>query len=115
MFICEVFVSNQSLNVNKLYSYYSDFYIEKYKRVEVIFANAKTNALIIKSYKIDDLNDYQKNVGFKLLKILNVLDEDPIINDEQYNLALWLSKTTSKELMIFTHCSMCLTPILYPN
>lgn len=94
MFVCEVFASNQSLNVNRLYSYYSDFYIEPYKRVEVYFAKSKTSALVIKCFEIDNLDEYQNKLGFKLSKILNVLDEEPIINDEQYNLALWLSKTT---------------------
>lgn len=94
MFVCEVFVTNESLNVNRLYSYYNEEYIEPFKRVKVIFAHAKTNALVIKCNKINDLETYQKQLCFKLSKIIEVLDNEPIINDEQYNLALWLSKST---------------------
>ena len=55
MYIIEVFVTNSSLSVNQLYSYYYDEDIEPFKRVEVYFASGKTNALVIKTREINDL------------------------------------------------------------
>lgn len=94
MYICETFVTNSSLNVNQLYSYYSDFYIERFKRIEIVFSSSKTMAIVINCFEIDNLLDYENKIGFKLSKVINVIDEEAIINEEQYNLAKWLSYTT---------------------
>ncbi len=94
MYIIEVFVTNSSLSVNQLYSYYYDEDIEPFKRVEVYFASGKTNALVIKTREINDLKVEEEKLGFRLLKILRVVDDEPIISLEQYELAKWLSKTT---------------------
>ena len=94
MFEIKVFVTNASLNVNQLYSYYNDFYIEPYKRVSVLFANSKNTGLVIDCVQFDSLEIKQKELGFKLNKVLEVIDETPIITKEQFELAKWLSKTT---------------------
>ena len=94
MYVVKVYVTNSSLSVNRLYSYYYEEYIEPFKRVEILFNKSKTSALVIECFYIDDLKEYEIKEGFKLLKVLSVLDEKAIINSEQYNLAKWLSKTT---------------------
>lgn len=94
MYIIDVFVTNSALSVNQLYSYYYEEDIEPFKRVEVYFANGKTSALVIKSREITDLKSEEEKLGFRLIKILRVIDEEPIISLEQFELAKWLSKTT---------------------
>ena len=94
MYVIEVFVTNASLNVNKLFSYYSNEDIESFKRVNVFFAKSKNVALVINSKYIDDLKEYEEELGYKLSPIVTVIDDYPIINKEQYDLAMWLSKTT---------------------
>ena len=94
MFILEVLVTNASLNVNRLYSYYSDYYVEPFKRVSIFFAKGKTNGLVIECNIIDSKEDKEKELGFKLIKIQGVIDEEPILSKRQYDLACWLSKTT---------------------
>ena len=47
MFIVQVLVGTNSLNVNKLYSYYYDKKIERFKRVRVLFNHQKLIALVI--------------------------------------------------------------------
>ena len=93
MYLCEVYVSNSSLYVDRLFSYTSDFYIEPFKRILISFHNATTSGIVIKCKQID-IDSYQKEVGYKLLKIIDVLDDFPIINNDQFELAKWLSKTT---------------------
>lgn len=107
MFIIEVFVTNSSLNVNQLYSYYYEENIASFKRVEVIFKFSKTSAIVIDSFEVDDLNKYEEEVGFKLSKINKVIDEEPIISLEQYELAKWLSKTTVSS---FINCLNTMLP-----
>ncbi len=93
MYLCEVYVSNSSLYVDRLFSYASKEYIEPFKRVSISFHNGNTSGIVIKCKEID-LDTYQKEVGYKLLPIKEVLDDFPIINNEQFELAKWLSKTT---------------------
>lgn len=99
MYIVEVFVTNASLNVNQLYSYYYDSFIEPFKRVNVFFAKSKTSAIVINCYEVDSLDEKQKELGFKLIKITNVIDDAPIISKYQFELAKWLSKTTVSPLI----------------
>lgn len=94
MYIIDVFVTNSALSVNQLYSYYYEEDIEPFKRVEVYFASGKTSALVIKSREIDDLKKEEEKLGFRLSKIQRIIDEEPIISYEQFELAKWLSKTT---------------------
>lgn len=93
MYLCEVYVSNSSLYVDRLFSYVSKEYIDPFKRVSISFHNANTSGIVIKCKEID-LDAYQKEVGYKLLPIKEILDDFPIINNEQFELAKWLSKTT---------------------
>lgn len=99
MFIIEVFVTNASLNVNKTYSYYYDSFIDNYKRVKVQFNRTYTTALVVRSYEINDLSEYEKELGYKINKIVDIIDEEPIITDNQFELSKWLSKTTISPLM----------------
>ncbi|MDO4500178.1 MAG: primosomal protein N' [Erysipelotrichaceae bacterium] len=94
MFVVEVYVTNSSLYTNQLFSYYSDFYVEPFKRVDVIFNNAKNTALTVNCFEIEDLLSFEEEKGFKLNKIIDVYDELPIISKEQFELAKWLSKVT---------------------
>ena len=94
MYIIDVFVTNASLYVNQTFSYYYDIDIEKFKRVNVVFAKAKTTALVVNSYYVDSLENKENELGYKLSRIIDVIDEKPIISLRQYNLAKWLSYTT---------------------
>ena len=94
MYVCEVFVTNSSLNVNQLYSYYYEEYIESFKRVEVFFAKGKTTAPVVNCHEIADLKAEEERLGFRLIKIIRVIDEEPIISSEQFELAKWLSRIT---------------------
>lgn len=94
MYVIEVFVQNPSLNVNQLYSYFYDEYIEPFKRVNLIFARSKSMGLVINCKEVEDLLAYEEKLGFKLSKIISIIDDEPIINERQYDLAKWLSSTT---------------------
>lgn len=94
MFIIQVLVGTNSLNVNKLYSYFYEEEIEKFKRVKVSFNHQNLIALVIESFNVSSLKEYESEVGYKLNKIIEVVDDLPIINQRQFELAKYLSKTT---------------------
>lgn len=94
MFIVQVLVGTNSLNVNKLFSYYYEEEIERFKRVKVLFNHQHLIALVVECFYIDSIIDYEEKNGYKLSPIAEVVDELPIINQRQFELAKYLSKTT---------------------
>lgn len=99
MYLLEVYVTNANLNVNKPFSYCSDVPVALYKRVKVFFNNAYNMALVVNCFVLNDKEQYETEKGYKLLKIIEVVDEQPIISQELYDLAIWLSKTTLSPLI----------------
>ena len=100
MYLVEVYVTNASLNVNYPFTYYSEYKIDKYVRVNVSFHNAKTNAIVSNCFYTDKtIEKINEEKGYRLLKIIDVIDSEPIISQELFDLAFWLSKTTVSPLI----------------
>ena len=100
MYLVEVYVTNASLNVNYPFTYYSENEIKKYVRVGARFNKSLTNAIVSDCYITNkSLDEINKENGFKIQPIIKVIDEEPIISQEQFNLAFWLSKTTVSPLI----------------
>lgn len=108
MYVVSVYVTNDALAVNKTFSYKYDEYIENFKRVKVIFNHAKTNGIVVACVETD-IEEFEKTNGFKLSSILEVLDSFPIIDERQFELAKWLSKTT---ISPFINCLNTMLPKL---
>ena len=100
MYLLEVYVTNANLNVNKPFTYLSDEKVDKYVRVKVSFHNSD-NIALVSNCTYTDLSYEQliDKYGYKILKIKEVIDDSPIISDEIFNLAFWLSKTTISPLI----------------
>ena len=100
MYLIEAYVTNASLNINRAFTYFSDYPIEKYCRIRVIFNRADNIALVIKcTYTDKDIETLEKELGYKLAKVIEVIDDNPIISDELYDLAFWMSRTTISPLI----------------
>ena len=108
MYVVSVYVTNDALAVNKTFSYKYDEYIENFKRVKVIFNHAKTNGIVVDCVETD-IEEFEKTNGFKLSSILEILDSFPIIDERQFELAKWLSKTT---ISPFINCLNSMLPKL---
>ena len=108
MYVVSVYVTNDALAVNKTFSYKSDDYIENFKRVKVIFNHVKTNGIVVACVETD-IEEFEKTNGFKLSSILEVLDPFPIIDERQFELAKWLSRTT---ISPFINCLNTMLPKL---
>ncbi len=94
MFVVEVYVSNASLYVNQLFSYYYSDKITEYCRVNVEFSHRKVMAFVINCFEIEDKDVFELEKRFKLSPILNIIDNEPIIDKRQFEMAAWLSRTT---------------------
>ena len=110
MYVVSVYVTNDALAVNKTFSYKSDDYIENFKRVKVIFNHVKTNGIVVACVETD-IEEFEKTNGFKLSSILEVLDPFPIIDERQFELAKWLSRTT---ISPFINCLYVKSSITFP-
>lgn len=100
MYLLEVYVTNANLNVNKPFTYLSDNKVDKYVRVKVSFHHSDNIALVSNCTYTDlTIEQLENKFGYKLLKIKDVIDDSPIISDEIFNLAFWLSKTTISPLI----------------
>lgn len=108
MYVVSVYVTNDALAVNKTFSYKYDEYIENFKRVKVIFNHAKTNGIVVACVETN-IEEFEKTNGFKLSSILEILDSFPIIDERQFELAKWLSKTT---ISPFINCLNTMLPKL---
>ena len=108
MYLIELYVTNASLNINHPFTYISDREVDIFKRVKVIFHKSENIGLVIScEYTNKNEIELKEEYGYELLKINEVIDEKPIITKEQYNLAIWLSKTT---LSPFISCLNAMLP-----
>ena len=95
MYLLSVYVTNASLNVNRPFTYVSSIPVEKYCRVKVFFHKAENIAIVVDS-KYTELNkeELKQEMGYEVLDILEVIDEQPVLNDYLYSLSSWLARTT---------------------
>lgn len=89
MYRLEVYVTNASLRINQTFSYLSKEAVNAFVRVRIDFNHSKTTGIVI------DCKPYvQAEKDYQLKTIIEVLDQEPILNNEQYELAKWLAYTT---------------------
>ena len=100
MYLTEVYVTNASLNVNRPFTYYSRQEIEKFCRVKVMFHKALNQAIVSDCvYTEKTPEEIGKELGYKVEEIAEVIDESPVISQELFDLAFWLSRTTISPLI----------------
>ena len=100
MYLVEVYVTNASLNINYPFTYFSNEKIEERVRVNIHFGRGYTNGIVSKCTYTDlTIEEIKKEKGYAIQPIIKVLDNEPIISEELFNLAFWLSKTTVSPLI----------------
>ncbi len=100
MYLIEVYVTNASLNVNRPFTYRSDMPIRKYCRVKVLFHKAINYGIVSGcTYTDKNVDQLNKEAGYEMQPIIDLIDDEPVISDELFELAFWLSKTTISPLI----------------
>ncbi|WP_423362899.1 replication restart helicase PriA [Mycoplasma sp. P36-A1] len=88
MYTINILVQYKNILLNQEYTYYSKNEVKKYSRVQINFNNKEIIGLVINVEEgmINNKKD------FKIKEITKVIDQTPLINDELYNLALFMQK-----------------------
>lgn len=119
MKIVSVLVQHSVLKINNNFIYLYDGEIKPLVRVEVSFNNQHNIFAFVS--KVEDTNltkeEIEKEYGYRMSFIDKVIDEEPIINEELYNLANKLSKYYFYPLIgvIKTMLPPSLRPFSYAN
>ncbi len=94
--IVEIYIEHPIMQLNNTFSYFhkNKEKIERGMRVKVDFNGQKIVGFVDSTFEVADLEKYQLQIGYQLKPIEEVIDEEPIINDELYNLGLWMSRQT---------------------
>lgn len=93
MYLIKISTPYNTLALNEFFYYASDKEIKKGVRVNIKFKSNDVIGFVIDCIKKDEtLEKVEDELGFKLNYIDEIIDEDPIINDELFNLAITLSK-----------------------
>ncbi|MBR4421315.1 MAG: hypothetical protein IKS69_02155, partial [Erysipelotrichaceae bacterium] len=100
MYLIEAYVTNASLNVNRPFTYVSDIPVEKYCRIKVIFNHAPNTALVSDCRYTDKTKEQlEEEFGYSLSEVIEIIDDSPVISQELFDLAFWLSRTTVSPLI----------------
>ncbi|MBQ2657418.1 MAG: primosomal protein N' [Erysipelotrichaceae bacterium] len=100
MYLIEVYVTNASLNVDRPFTYYSEVPVTRFCRVKVEFHHAPNHAIVSGCRHTDkNLQEIKKELGFEPLPVLEVIDSEPVLSQELFDLAFWLSRTTVSPLI----------------
>lgn len=96
MKIVKVYIEHQLMQLNTTFDYFyaGEKEIVRGIRVVVTFHYQKIIGFVAEVLEITNLSSYEKEVGFQLKEIIEIVDEKPLINDELYKLAHWMSKNT---------------------
>lgn len=93
MFIAKVLIEYSTDVLNEPFDYLAPYKLDKGVRVKVVFNNKEIVGYVIDCYESSEsLAEYEKLHGFTLSKIIDVIDEKPLLNEELDELALFLAK-----------------------
>ncbi len=111
MKIVKVYIEHQTMQLNNTFDYFYDGSedIVSGVRVTVPFHGQKVIGFVDEVIEIIDLEAYERKQGFELKGVIEVIDKEPLINEELRQLATWLSRMTVSPLI------SCLNAMLPPS
>lgn len=109
MYIVSVLVEYSAYQLDRVFDYLSNDYIEKGCRVRIPFGRQRIVGYVSGCYQTDkSKQELEEEKGFRYAYIGEVLDEKPLLNQELQELALFLSKQT---LTPQISCLQCMLPL----
>ncbi|MGB7595871.1 MAG: primosomal protein N', partial [Erysipelotrichaceae bacterium] len=96
MKLAHIWIQHRTLHLNSTFTYLCDgFSLCPGQRVEVMFNHRKIVGFVAQVEETKVSREvWEQDAGYKLSSILSVLDETPVLNDELFQLGLWLSRMT---------------------
>ena len=92
----------------QLLSYFYNKKLEKGTVIEILFGNRKVHAVVVASNPLEDQKIFLKKTNFQLKKIFNVISDVPRVSNNQFKMALWLSR------YYYAPLGYCLKTVLPP-
>lgn len=109
MYIIEVIpLSVLPSNAPQILSYFFERPLEKGAVVQISLNNRKVNAVVIGSSLLESQKILLKKIGFQLKKLSSVVNDNPQVSSQQFQIALWLSK------YYYAPLGLCLKTVLPP-
>lgn len=92
MKIAHIYIEHSVLDLDRTFTYRCDaFHVQRGVRVRVPFARQTLVGFV--DHVEDWDNDYVDSLSYELKSVLEVIDTEPLINEELFQLAKWMSKT----------------------
>lgn len=79
-------------NIPQILSYFHDKNLDKGSVVEILMRNRKVTAVVIGSQTLEEGKMMLRKSDFQLKKLHRVLDDKSLVSDNQFKIAIWLSK-----------------------
>ena len=90
-YLVGVIIERSAQALDKPFFYYSDKFLINNVRVLVSFNNAPLIGYVEEVTELMDRNQYEKEHGFKLNEVLEIIDDKPLLNEELFQLVHYLS------------------------
>ncbi len=95
MYIVSVWIEHPIRTLDQTFSYLSDIEIKQGCRVSVPFGSKRLTGFTEECiYTEETIQQINERFGFEIKYIDSVIDEEPLINEELHDLALWMKETT---------------------
>ena len=92
----EVWLEHPTMSLNRTFTYWTDAAnIAKGMRVQVPLGKQNVVGFVHEVREIAlTAEEYSRQCGYEVKKIAAVMDEEPLLNDELYDLGLWMAHET---------------------
>ncbi len=108
MYLLDVYIGSPNLSIDYRYTYASQKKVLNHTRVRVTFNKRSLLGFVDKVEEFDgQLEELNAKLGYEVRYIEEVVDQEVIITNEQYDLAKWLKKVT---LAPFIQCLNTILP-----
>lgn len=97
MQIVKVWLEHPTRSLDRTFTYYcaDSLQLKRGKRVQVPLGYQMVVAFVHEVFPAEkSLQDYARELGYELKEIKVSLDDEPILNEELYDLGLWLARQT---------------------
>ncbi len=93
MRVVSVYIEHPVMQLNSPFHYLlkGEDYLARGMRVSVDFNGRKLIGFVDAVEQIEDIEAYQKNLDYQLKEIQEIIDDEPLLNEELYQLGLWMS------------------------
>ena len=110
MHLVNVWIEHPVMDLNRTFTYAlkEGMKAQRGVRVEVPLTSQSVTGFVDGGEQTDlTLEEYSRKVGYEVKEVIKVIDDEPILNDELYELGLWMAHQTVSPNIA---CFQCMLP-----